>query len=425
LRGIVVDSGIGWVNLGGAVVHAHDFLGYTSGTNETPALQAAIDSLVNLGGGRVLLGARDWRLETTLKVASGAAFNGVCLVGDSRQTTLLSWYGSTSGTAVLFNGSKNSPVAQDFQVINRVARGTTIGMHFSRESGTGTQNSGNLCVEVSSSSFYTGWRFGDNANTRAASEIVLISCGAYTNTYGWVTEEADTLDIMWLNPQGGENGSAWSLGSGCFQIIGGSCSGSTVADIECATYMLTVIGLRSEGANRYLKWVTTGNNTTLNLRDCLVTAGTNADGIMIEGGNTGTLRLDGCDIYGRIAVTPAAANARVTLKDTRVMDSQLIYPNQTGCVLDVLGNCRTISSIGAPVSIIAPGRYVSSGTTLVPGFTWDSTSPFLPVIATASLPAAGAANDGRCVIEDNGTGDRNLVFYAGGQRFRVDGGASI
>jgi hypothetical protein len=48
-----------------------------------------------------------------------------------------------------------------------------------------------------------------------------------------------------------------------------------------------------------------------------------------------------------------------------------------------------------------------------------------PVIATASLPAAGAANDGRVVIEDNGTGDRNLVIYAGGQRFRIDGGAAF
>lgn len=47
------------------------------------------------------------------------------------------------------------------------------------------------------------------------------------------------------------------------------------------------------------------------------------------------------------------------------------------------------------------------------------------VVATASLPAAGAAEDGRILIEDNGTGDRNLVVYAGGQRFRIDGGAAF
>lgn len=48
-----------------------------------------------------------------------------------------------------------------------------------------------------------------------------------------------------------------------------------------------------------------------------------------------------------------------------------------------------------------------------------------PAVATASLPAAGAAQDGRVVIEDAGPGDRNVVIYAGGQRFRIDGGAAF
>lgn len=41
------------------------------------------------------------------------------------------------------------------------------------------------------------------------------------------------------------------------------------------------------------------------------------------------------------------------------------------------------------------------------------------------IPAAGVESDGLVIIEDNGVGDRNLVFYYGGQRFRVDGGAAI
>ncbi len=49
--------------------------------------------------------------------------------------------------------------------------------------------------------------------------------------------------------------------------------------------------------------------------------------------------------------------------------------------------------------------------------------PRLEVIATADLPAAAAAQDGRLVIEDVAAGDRNLVFYAQGQRFRLDGGS--
>lgn len=47
------------------------------------------------------------------------------------------------------------------------------------------------------------------------------------------------------------------------------------------------------------------------------------------------------------------------------------------------------------------------------------------VVATASLPAAAAAMNGHILIEDNGAGDRNLIIYAGGQRFRIDGGAAV
>lgn len=49
----------------------------------------------------------------------------------------------------------------------------------------------------------------------------------------------------------------------------------------------------------------------------------------------------------------------------------------------------------------------------------------LPVVATADLPAASSAMDNTVLIEDNGTGDRNLVIYAGGQRFRLDGGGAF
>ena len=50
---------------------------------------------------------------------------------------------------------------------------------------------------------------------------------------------------------------------------------------------------------------------------------------------------------------------------------------------------------------------------------------FNSVIATGSLPAAGAAQDGLIIIEDAGAGNRNLIIYGGGERFRIDGGAAF
>lgn len=46
-----------------------------------------------------------------------------------------------------------------------------------------------------------------------------------------------------------------------------------------------------------------------------------------------------------------------------------------------------------------------------------------PMMTTATLPAAGAAQNGKIIIEDAGGGTRNLIFYAGGLRYRVSGTA--
>jgi hypothetical protein len=47
------------------------------------------------------------------------------------------------------------------------------------------------------------------------------------------------------------------------------------------------------------------------------------------------------------------------------------------------------------------------------------------VVATGSLPAANALWDGYMILEDAGAGDRNLIIYAGAQRFRIDGGTAF
>jgi hypothetical protein len=45
----------------------------------------------------------------------------------------------------------------------------------------------------------------------------------------------------------------------------------------------------------------------------------------------------------------------------------------------------------------------------------------VPVANGPSLPAASRAMDGQVLIEDGGQGAYSLVFYADGQRFRVQG----
>lgn len=75
---------------------------------------------------------------------------------------------------------------------------------------------------------------------------------------------------------------------------------------------------------------------------------------------------------------------------------------------------------GAVTRIFCAGYYGDAGTSSPAVF---PAGIDVAVVATGSLPAAGAANDGRIIIEDAGVGDRNLIIYAGSQRFRIDGGA--
>lgn len=46
-------------------------------------------------------------------------------------------------------------------------------------------------------------------------------------------------------------------------------------------------------------------------------------------------------------------------------------------------------------------------------------------LSLAALPPAHPLRDGTIIVEDSGAGDRNLIVYAGGQRFRIDGGAAF
>lgn len=79
-----------------------------------------------------------------------------------------------------------------------------------------------------------------------------------------------------------------------------------------------------------------------------------------------------------------------------------------------------LTSGGTTKTRVSENNYVGNA------LNWDiNRGPDFPVVATASLPAAGNNMNGAIIIEDAGAGDRNLIIYAGGQRFRVDGGAAI
>jgi hypothetical protein len=80
---------------------------------------------------------------------------------------------------------------------------------------------------------------------------------------------------------------------------------------------------------------------------------------------------------------------------------------------------------GALFSDVAHVMKPSNGVLSILGRAVASGGVDTRIVATASLPAASATMNGHILIEDAGAGDRNLIIYAGGERFRIDGGANV
>ena len=111
-------------------------------------------------------------------------------------------------------------------------------------------------------------------------------------------------------------------------------------------------------------------------------------------------------------------------------------PAATNYIINDSANDKTPFSIVANTPtdtvILEAAGTVKIGGSLYPtttGITLGSSTNqwrvYTQVIATASLPAADASMNGALIIEDAGAGDRNLIIYAGGQRFRIDGGVAF
>ena len=116
----------------------------------------------------------------------------------------------------------------------------------------------------------------------------------------------------------------------------------------------------------------------------------------------------GCVVNGDLAVSPTRdhmASRTLAVRNLLVQGSDVNLFVQ----LDVAG----VDAYGKKLEIFRQGGGAKEIGVL------------MPVVPTANLPAAGSSHDGKILIEDAGSGDRNLVIYAGGQRFRIDGGTNF
>lgn len=149
------------------------------------------------------------------------------------------------------------------------------------------------------------------------------------------------------------------------------------------------------------------------------TSGANGSGCVWGTGlYTGAGNSKKCTVIGNTAGDTRTAGSRTQSRgyEFEVMDDCVILGNSgtNHSTADFL--CNVVAT-GGTRSAYNSG-ILESGSTMFGVYG-------IPIVARASLPAAGAAQDGLIIMDDNGTDDVNLMLYARGERFRIDGGADV
>lgn len=422
-------QGLGWVDVKNYGAIGDGF------TDDTVAIQAAITAALALGGGRVYFPQPSVYYKVTSTLNISGVFAYLHFASD------MAWYGTT----IQWGGGNNSAVFKSLgwkgshiEGIN-ISLGSATGMtawdinedasHIS----TSNLTFRNCHVNLKNGTSNIGWRHG-NQGTASGYDNSLhtwINCTVEGDTalgtsgqIGWTWRHLNCLGYTWINCYGSSLAAAWSglnssglgAGGGDMQWIGCNGSNNTVDFQWNNSTPLTVIGGRFENGKKLID-VPFGDTP------CPVV---NLIGVVVDEYSPSDSRV----VYMKSA-------AHITFQGCRFNKASGSYGADMitlGSVLSNYGSLAVINSTGTwtdPFYTLAGTNWIRrlDGNAIVdPNSTGSGNVQNLlthGVIATASLPAAAAAQDGRIVIEDNGAGDRNLVVYAGGQRFRIDGGVAF
>lgn len=117
VRGIWQDSGSYWFNIFGEVVNIQDFGAVGDGsTDDTAAIQAAIDALAATGGGgRVLIPARTFGVKAPLLLRNGTILQGTSPVG-----SVLAALSTFAGDSMLRGFSRDDNTPSNFEAVGVV-----------------------------------------------------------------------------------------------------------------------------------------------------------------------------------------------------------------------------------------------------------------------------------------------------------------
>lgn len=246
-------------------------------------------------------------------------------------------------------------------------------------------------------------------NTVDTVQLGVISVQA---SAGSVVERVTIMGEKWKN---------WGLlAPGTYTACSGTSTG-TFANIS-------VISLRADGSNVGRRAVDFGGSTVsrlqyIDIEEINVTSPVHYAQIVVQGFIATAVNYTVLSTDHFVQVDATIAPITISLPPAASMKGRtLVIKKRDATANTVTIDADAAEQIENALTLVLSARNQAAIITS-DGANWWLDTPRFPIVATASLPAAGAAQDGLVLIEDAGVGDRNLVIYAQGQRFRIDGGA--
>ena len=472
VRGVWMDTGTRWTPVNGAVANIQDFGAVGDGeTDDTSAIQAALDA-----GDHVVIPHGTYRITATLLIRrhrqSLSGYGRGSIIACTATSGLFCAIGVVEliTDTVLRNfvllGNASSEPAGPAPLRGLVLGTNTLGTAHSVLSWDARSLVENVYISGITPGV-TGFNLGVQINHANKSLIKHSTIDSLYGTapnygYGIVCDSNDT-DVIDLR---------------CYATIAGQGRHAiyfTGSPNRCRAIDCYVEGFQNEA---FTTNPSSGGESiefiNCTAKDCLATAvGATAAVFAFHGGRLG--RMSGCRALGSVRSSNVFG---ITVQDcpyTSVSGCYVERVDQHGVYVGNSSYTRVNDLIVNGVGVENPAVYggitiVTSDYVVVDGLTLvgparfiarlDSTAPTpvhcrisnllysgsvtfeienydlnpgsnlvstmqLPTIPRANLPAAGIPQHGTLVIDDNGAGDRNLVLYAYGERFRIDGGLNI
>jgi hypothetical protein len=324
-------------------------------------------------------------------------------------------------------------VVRDFRIAIKAGGSATRGLHITRAAGaTQTVNVYNVLVQTEGGGTVTNGIAVGADTAGDVSEISFFACRSQGATNAaWLFgngTSGNVLGIRCYSCDGRSSAYGVSIQGSHVSWIGGSLLGNTSSDVVLGTPAsgpITFQDVRSEGSKRFWECLTNGSVAgTVALRGIRVQSFTDTAGTVIHDAAAHALLMEDCRFRGgpvpvAMIISGLSANPKPFTAINVVTDADNPFGALTNVVPTIL-NLRKMDPATTKMVSVSTGDAFRVGERLIAKAGIDTR-----IVATASLPAAAAAMDGHVLIEDAAVGDRNLIIYAGGQRFRIDGGAAF